>query len=475
MIGVAYTKRASLSVWIVILAISGLLWACGADGYSCPEDSYLENGVCIEACPDGQILIDGHCESSSDLFSDGDDPVDGDVGDGDAEDGDENDNCNPDSCKGHGLCDSMDGSCTCDNEYMTLDCGACDTGYTGYPDCVSSGFPGGFPKSYCEHRQCWLVPPTRQTACYRWDGSQGETDCAGGIPASCGEDPPLSGCGQDAQYANHKTTITCYNAMGSAMPCDTLTAHQPTKNTVVTDSLTGLMWQRAMVMKKWREALEYCEELTYAGRSDWRLPNPHELQSIVDDGKHDLALDEAAFPDTPEHCWTSSENVEAREDAWVVTFSEGILSTSFTESPSCVRCVRGGPEASDSRSLNRFLFTETEENVVTDIVTKLIWQVSDLSGKTWEEALAHCEGLTYAEESEWRLPNKKELISLLHYGNRLYNVSTDFPDNVASVFWSSTSSVKDSGSAWIANFWTGQVDMSSKWDTNAVLCVHNEE
>lgn len=32
----------------------------------------------------------------------------------------------------------------------------------------------------------------------------------------------------------------------------------------------------------WKDALAYCEELTSAGHSDWRLPNAKELQSIVD-------------------------------------------------------------------------------------------------------------------------------------------------------------------------------------------------
>lgn len=52
----------------------------------------------------------------------------------------------------------------------------------------------------------------------------------------------------------------------------------------ITDLATGLMWKKkdsgyGMV---WREALAYCEDLTFAGYDDWRLPNAKELQSIVD-------------------------------------------------------------------------------------------------------------------------------------------------------------------------------------------------
>ncbi len=52
----------------------------------------------------------------------------------------------------------------------------------------------------------------------------------------------------------------------------------------VTDLATGLMWQQFDdgTTRNWLEALEYAENLTFAGHDDWRLPNAHELQSIVD-------------------------------------------------------------------------------------------------------------------------------------------------------------------------------------------------
>lgn len=52
----------------------------------------------------------------------------------------------------------------------------------------------------------------------------------------------------------------------------------------VTDSNTGLMWMKADNGKgvTWEQALAYAENSTYAGYSDWRLPNAKELQYIVD-------------------------------------------------------------------------------------------------------------------------------------------------------------------------------------------------
>jgi hypothetical protein len=52
----------------------------------------------------------------------------------------------------------------------------------------------------------------------------------------------------------------------------------------ISDIATGLMWQKSDDGKSrdWKEALLYAKNLTLAGKSDWRLPNIKELQSIVD-------------------------------------------------------------------------------------------------------------------------------------------------------------------------------------------------
>ncbi|MCP4216893.1 MAG: DUF1566 domain-containing protein, partial [bacterium] len=61
----------------------------------------------------------------------------------------------------------------------------------------------------------------------------------------------------------------------------------------VTDSASGLMWMRQDSGHQgagddgdgklnWKQALEWSENLSYAGHGDWRLPNAKELQSILD-------------------------------------------------------------------------------------------------------------------------------------------------------------------------------------------------
>jgi hypothetical protein len=44
----------------------------------------------------------------------------------------------------------------------------------------------------------------------------------------------------------------------------------------------------------WSNALVYCEGLTYGGYGDWRLPNVRELQSLVDYGRNEPAVCNAA-------------------------------------------------------------------------------------------------------------------------------------------------------------------------------------
>ncbi len=100
----------------------------------------------------------------------------------------------------------------------------------------------------------------------------------------------------------------------------------------VTDSCTGLMWQQDTAdvdelfadTLAWCEALEYCERLNFAGHEDWRLPNIRELQSIVDYGRKEPAID-PVFGALPQYYWSSTTNVDTSNDAWGVGFNVGYV------------------------------------------------------------------------------------------------------------------------------------------------------
>ena len=48
----------------------------------------------------------------------------------------------------------------------------------------------------------------------------------------------------------------------------------------------------------WDSAIDYCNNLVFAGHEDWRLPNWRELESLVDVGEYDPAINSAYFPNT---------------------------------------------------------------------------------------------------------------------------------------------------------------------------------
>ena len=69
--------------------------------------------------------------------------------------------------------------------------------------------------------------------------------------------------------------------------------------TTVTDQRTGLEWQKQDdgITRTWQAALDYCNGLSLAGHTDWRLPNIKELESITDDSRYIPAID-PIFTDT---------------------------------------------------------------------------------------------------------------------------------------------------------------------------------
>jgi hypothetical protein len=111
----------------------------------------------------------------------------------------------------------------------------------------------------------------------------------------------------------------------------------------VHDLVTGLTWQRDVSPKQfWSDAMTTCS----TRGAGWRLPSLTELQTIVDETKHDPPIDGVVFPQTPAGLfWTSSPQAGHPNFAWYVAFLHGHADTDdASSSPTTgntffVRCV----------------------------------------------------------------------------------------------------------------------------------------
>ena len=282
--------------------------------------------------------------------------------------------------------------------------------------------------------------------------------------------------GQDAQYA----------AQGLCVQPN-LVVKTINGDKVVVDKNTGLKWQQSANegTYSWIDANTYCDELTYAGFSDWRLPAPHEFLTIVDNSKYNPAIDTTIFlnmlTDDYGSFWTSKNYIGLNGNSgttWRFDSSSGRIALSEKTKLYHAICVRGD-------ELPSGLFTVSDgtgDAVAIDLITGLVWQKTvPKTTSSWKDALSYCENLTYADCSDWRLPNKNELASLVNYSitNPPYS---DFPEisdlNISDLayemFWSSSTSVGEyNNDAWSIYFNDGDVCDEYKEGNYHVRCVTN--
>ena len=108
-------------------------------------------------------------------------------------------------------------------------------------------------------------------------------------------------------------------------------------------------------------------------------------------------------------------------------------------------------------------------SVTVDNRTGLMWitdpvAVAGMGGTyIWESAITACEGLNYANYPDWHLPNLRELLSIVNY--QIMNPAIDdkaFPGTKNDYYWTSTTYMPGTSSAWLVDFSTGQVGTSTK-------------
>ena len=104
-------------------------------------------------------------------------------------------------------------------------------------------------------------------------------------------------------------------------------------------------------------------------------------------------------------------------------------------------------------------YTDNGDWTVTDGCTGLMWQQEDDDiTRDWVEALDYCEGLELAGQSDWRLPNIRELLSIVDYGRQGPSINRDFFPGTDSAQYGSSTTHADGNfleGPWVANFTDG--------------------
>jgi hypothetical protein len=228
--------------------------------------------------------------------------------------------------------------------------------------------------------------------------------------------------GQDSQYQGHSLSYT------------------DNQDGTITDNVTGLMWQKTMGDKmSFAEGLAAAQQADIAGYHDWRVPTIKELYSLIQfTGKVrgqkviKAFIDERYFfqplgdatkneREIDAQTWSSTEYVgkTMRNDETIfgVNFLDGRIKgypkyNPRTHQPNKMyfRLVRGNP------SYGKNAFKDNNDGTITDSATGLMWQQVDSGeGMDWQEALLYAQNLMLAGHDDWRLPNAKELQSIVDY------------------------------------------------------------
>jgi hypothetical protein len=295
--------------------------------------------------------------------------------------------------------------------------------------------------------------------------------------------------GQDAQYAGNTQSYT-NNGDGT-----------------ITDNITALMWQQspdtdgdgnidADDKLTYDEAVAGASTLNLGGHTDWRLPTIKELYSLIefsgiDPSSYqgtdtsglvpfmDTAFFDFAYGDTSageriidaQYASTTkyvSTTMNGNETMFGVNFADGRikgygLSLFGSDKTFFVIYVRGNTGYGQND------FTDNGDGTISDNATGLMWARNDSgTGLNWEEALAWVQtknSENYLGQNDWRLPNTKELQSIVDY--------TRSPDTTNSAaidpLFNATSITNEAGQTDYPCYWsnTTHANMSAAPGANA--------
>lgn len=284
----------------------------------------------------------------------------------------------------------------------------------------------------------WQCTQTGQTEAYNNDGQSIENLSA--------DDPFF---GQDGHYAK-----------------GTPSAFQDNGDGTVTDSTTGLTWEQEPSPDNftWTQAIVYCDELELAGHDDWRMPSAKELFSISNFSTGWPYVDTQYFSLTSERLtkheqyWSNNYYVgETRVGGQSAAFGVNHVTGHIKAYPANrggriagkhVRAVRGPRYGVND-------FTDNGDGTITDNASGLIWMQND-SNETmdWKAALKFAEAFELADHNDWRLPNVKELQSIVDYN---YSPTASQPEKIRpsiDPLFVCTKTTNEAGDSDYGYYWT---------------------
>jgi hypothetical protein len=123
-------------------------------------------------------------------------------------------------------------------------------------------------------------------------------------------------------------------------------------------------------------------------------------------------------------------------------------------------------------TINPPSYTDHGNGTVTDNVTTLLWQQSYGGPMNWDDASAYCADLAFAGYSDWRLPSRMELVSLVDLGTYHPAINTTyFPGMSSESCWSSTTWAYSTSDAYTVFFDNGFTGAYNKTNNYYVRCV----
>ena len=247
----------------------------------------------------------------------------------------------------------------------------------------------------------------------------------------------------------------------------------------VLDENTGLKWVFFNGTAHYDVAENRCAELTYGGH-EWRLPTVKEFLSIADHDRFASAANEYYFRNFGYHSFWTSEpaltDTDPQNTFWVYNVNFATLTwEGMTSGNYGIACVTG-EEYGKVNADDYVSKTINGNEVIFDSSTNLLWQKESTLVETWGDALAYCQNLVYAGYSDWRLPNKNELITLVDYSKA--DPASSFPGMTSETLLSSTSQVSygNAGGPISVDMKSGNVGEYYSYDDGdtAVRCVRSD-